>query len=27
MEGLLAPEVRRTVEQYGIQLITYRELN
>jgi chitin disaccharide deacetylase len=27
MEGLLAPEVRRAVDEHGIRLITYRELN
>jgi hopanoid biosynthesis associated protein HpnK len=27
MEGLLAPEVRRAVEQHGIRLISYEELN
>jgi chitin disaccharide deacetylase len=27
MEGLLAPEVRRAVEQHGIRLISYQELN
>ena len=27
MEGLLAPEVRRAVEQRGVRLISYRDLN
>ena len=26
MEGLLAPEVRRAVDEHGIRLATYREL-
>ncbi len=26
MHGLLAPEVRRAIDEHGIRLITYREL-